>query len=56
MVLLSILILVLVFLTVFVVFAVSVGGAVFILIFADVIVCILAIAWLVRRLFRRRRP
>lgn len=35
------------------VFAVSVGGAAFILIFGDVIVCLLILAWLIKKLISR---
>ena len=53
MVLFMILALILLFLIGFVIFAVSVGGAVTIIIFADVIVCIIFIVWLIRKLFKR---
>lgn len=37
------------------VFAVSAGGAVFIILFGDVIVCAFLIIWLIVRIFKRRR-
>lgn len=42
-------------LLVFTIAAVSIGGAAFIIVFGDVIVCILLIVWLLRYLARRRR-
>ena len=42
-------------LVLFTALALSVGGAVFIIIFADVIVCILVIAWLIKHLARRKK-
>ena len=35
------------------VFAVSVGGAAFILIFSDVIVCMLILAWIIKKVISR---
>lgn len=42
-------------LLVFTVFAVAVGGAVFIVIFADVIVCAAIIIWIVMRLVKKKK-
>lgn len=38
----------------FVVLVVGAGGAIFILIFADVIVCIIFIVWLIKKIFKRK--
>lgn len=38
----------------FIILTVSVGGSLFILIFADVIVCILIITWIMKRLIGRK--
>lgn len=37
------------------VLAISIGGASFIIIFGDVIVCIFIIIWIIKRLYWRRR-
>lgn len=42
-------------LLVFTVFAVAVGGAVFIVIFADVIVCAAIIIWIAMRLVKKKK-
>ena len=54
MILLAVLILMLLFLVIFTVFAISVGGATFIIIFGDVIVCITFIVLLIRHLIKKR--
>ena len=53
MILFTILALILIILTVFVIAAVSVGGAAFIIIFADVIVCAIFIIWIIKRIATR---
>ena len=53
MFLFAILLLILVFITIFTVAVVSVGGAVFIVIFGDVIVCAFIIVWLLRKLLKK---
>ena len=55
MILFLILLLMLVILAIIVVFAVSVGGAAFILVFGDVIVCMVLIGLILKRLFKRRK-
>ena len=55
MILLTLLLLTLILLTVFTVFAVSAAGAVGIVIFGDVIVCIVFIALLIRYLIKRKK-
>ena len=55
MILLTILLLTLLILVGVTIFAISLGGAVFIIIFADVIVCALFIVWLVKRLIGRKK-
>lgn len=49
-----ILLLILVIIVTITVAVVSVGGAVFIIIFGDVIVCAFIIIWLLRKLWKRR--
>lgn len=48
-----ILLLILILITIFTVAVVSVGGAVFIVIFGDVIVCAFIIVWLLRKLLKK---
>lgn len=55
MILFSILLLTLILLTIITVIALSVGGAAFIVIFGDVIVCIVLIALLMRFLAKRKK-
>lgn len=55
MVLLIILTLTLLILLGLLIGAVSVGGAVFIVIFGDVIVCMLVIVWFIKRLIKNRK-
>lgn len=55
MILATILLLTLAILVTITVIALSVGGAAFIIVFGDVIVCILVIAWIVKRLLRRKK-
>lgn len=55
MILLTILAIILVLLTIFVVAAVGVGGSIFIVVFADVIVCALVIAWIMKRLVTKKK-
>lgn len=42
-------------LAVFVVLTLCVGGAGFIIVFGDVIVCILFIAWIIKKIFRKKK-
>ena len=55
MILATILLLTLAILVTITVIALGVGGAAFIIVFGDVIVCILVIAWIVKRLLRRKK-
>lgn len=55
MILLTLLLLTLILLTVFTVFTISMAGAVGIVIFGDVIVCIVFIALLIRYLIKRKK-
>ena len=55
MFLFAILFLILLFLVVFVAFIISVGGAMFTIVFSDVIVCIAIIALIIRFLWKRKR-
>ena len=55
MILFTILLLTLVLLTVFTVAVVSAGGAIFIVLFGDVIVCALIIIWIMKRLITKRK-
>lgn len=55
MVLLTILFLVLAFLTIFTLLVVSIGGAASIIVFADVIVCGLVIFWIIKKLINRKK-
>lgn len=41
-------------LTVFTVFAIAIGGSVFIVVFGDVIVCIFLIVWIIKKLFKKK--
>ena len=55
MILLIILLLTLVFLSIIAVLAISAGGALFIVLFGDVIVCALVILWIMKKLIKRKR-
>lgn len=55
MILFLILLLILVILTVFSVFILSVGGAAFIVVFGDVIVCAAIIIWIMKRVFGKKK-
>ena len=55
MFLLSVLVLTAIFLILFAVLALSIGGTAFIIVFGDVIVCVLAIIWIIKRLTNRRK-
>ena len=55
MILFIILLLTLLTLMVFTILAVSAGGAVFIVLFGDVIVCILLIVWILKRLISKKK-
>lgn len=54
MVLFTILLLTLLALTVFTVVAISAGGAVFMILFSDVIVCIFILAWIIKKLAKKK--
>lgn len=55
MILLSILAVTLLILVIFCIFIVGTGSAIFIIVFADVIVCIGLILWVINRLLKRKR-
>ena len=55
MVLLTILALILLILTVIVILAVSLGGATFVIVFGDVIVCAVFIVLIIRFIIKRKR-
>lgn len=55
MVLFTILSMILLLLIVFTVLAVSVGGAVAVVLFSDVIVCVALIAWIIKLLARKKK-
>ena len=50
-----ILALILLVLVLFIVFAVTIGGSIFIIIFSDVIVCAFIIGWIIKKLIDRRK-
>lgn len=55
MILLTILLLMLALLTVFAVFAVGTVGAVGFIVFGDVIVCIVLLAWLIKKIIFKKK-
>lgn len=55
MVLFTILAITLVCLILFIIFVLGVGGAMFVILFADVIVCVLIIIWIMNRLTKRKK-
>lgn len=55
MILFSILVLMTLLLMVVTVVALSVGGAAFIVIFGDVIICVFILMWIIKRLWKRRK-
>ena len=55
MILFTILLITLIILVILTVLAVSVGGALGIVLFGDVLVCIILLIWAIKRLARRRR-
>lgn len=55
MIMLTILAFILIVLIVTAVVTIGVGGSVFIIIFSDVIVCALFIAWLIKRLVNKKK-
>lgn len=55
MILFTILLLTLIILTILSVLAISMGGAIFIIVFGDVIVCIFIIVWILKRLIKKKR-
>jgi hypothetical protein len=54
MILFLILLLIVILLTAITVFAISVGGTAFVILFGDVIVCIFILVWVMKRLFKKR--
>lgn len=54
MVLLTILLLTLLALITFTVIAISAGGAVFMILFSDVIVCIFILAWIIKKIAKKK--
>lgn len=55
MILLTILAIIAFFLIGFLILTISAGGAIFIIVFADVIVCVLVIIWLIKKLIGRKK-
>ena len=55
MILFIILLLIVAILTAITVFAISVGGAVFVILFGDVIVCIALIVWIMKRRINKKK-
>lgn len=55
MILFIILLLMVMILTTFIVIGAGIGGALFVVIFGDVIVCIFLIVWCMRRLIKRKK-
>ena len=55
MILFVILLVIFLILAAIVVLGIGIGGALFIVVFGDVIVCMLILLWLMRKLFRRKR-
>ena len=55
MILFTILAIMLVVLVVTAIFILGVGGGAFIIVFADLIVCVLVIVWIIKRLIERRK-
>lgn len=55
MILLTIFAIIFVALMIFSIIAISAGGAAFIIIFGDVIVCAIFIAWIIKRLITRKK-
>ena len=55
MVLFTILLLILLILLVVAILAISIGGSVAIILFGDVFVCIFIIAWLMKRIIKKKR-
>lgn len=55
MILFAILLLTLLLLTAFIVLIAGAGGAVFTVLFSDVIVCIFIIVWIIKKLANRRK-
>lgn len=55
MILFTILLLIAVFLIIFTVGTIAIGGTAFVIIFGDVIVCIALIVWIIRKLTKRKK-
>lgn len=54
MILFTLLMIIALLLTIFVVLSIGIGGATFIIIFGDIIVCIVLIIWLITKLFKKK--
>lgn len=55
MILFVILLLIVAILTAITIFAISIGGAVFVVLFGDVIVCIALIVWFIKRRIKKKK-
>lgn len=55
MILITLLVVILLVLTLVVAVAITVGGTAAIIVFGDVIVCIMIIAWVIKKLWKRRK-
>ncbi len=55
MILFTVLLIILAIIAVLAFLALSIGGAAFIVLFGDLIVCIFLIVWIMKRFFRKRR-
>ena len=55
MILFTILLLMLIFLTLLTVLAISIGGTIGVVLFGDVIVCIFLVIWIIKCIVKRRR-
>lgn len=55
MILFTVLLFMLILLIAITVFAIAIGGSVFVILFSDVIVCIFIIAWIIKHLIRKKK-
>lgn len=55
MILFTILLITLLVLAIIVTFSIGIGGAAFIVVFGDVIVCMLVIVWIMKKILKRRK-
>lgn len=55
MILFTVLLLIALFLIIFTVGTIAIGGATFVIIFGDVIVCIALIIWIIKKLTKRKK-